>query len=187
MIATLSGTITEKTQQFVVLETAGVGYGVAVPSSDFDGLHISEQARLYIHEVIREDTHDLYGFIDLLGRELFLQLLGVSGVGPKAALAILSVAGVEQAQKAISTGDVAFLTAASGVGKRTAERVAVELRNKVIAADYQVTGDNDNADAALQALEALGYPRSAAAQALAKVPGDLSDEARIKAALKEIQ
>lgn len=187
MIATLSGTITEKTQQLLVLETGGIGYGIALPSSDFEDLRVNESVRLYIYEVIREDTHDLYGFVSALGRELFEQLLGVSGVGPKAALAILSVAGVEQAQKAISTGDVAFLQAATGVGKRTAERVAVELRNKVIAADYQSTGEDAGADAALQALEALGYSRSAAAQALAKVSGDLGDEARIKQALKEIQ
>lgn len=171
----------------LIVEVGGIGYGVSVPKSDYESLNISDNVRLYIYEVIREDAHDLYGFTGTLGRELFEQLLGVSGVGPKAALAILSVAGVEQAQAAISSGDVAFLQSASGVGKRTAERVAVELRNKVISPDYQSLTDGVKEDAALQALEALGYSRSDAVSALAKVDSSLDDEARIREALKEVQ
>ncbi|MEX0748917.1 MAG: Holliday junction branch migration protein RuvA [Candidatus Saccharimonadales bacterium] len=187
MIATLSGVVTEKIGQQLVVETGGVGYGVAVARSDLEALPTGQEIRFYIYEVVREDAHDLYGFSEFLGRELFEQLLSVSGVGPKVALAILSIANIDQVQRAISTGDVAFLQSASGVGKRGAERIAVELRNKVIASGYHPSGsETASADAALEALESLGYSRQAAMTALAKIPTDLSDEERIKRALSEV-
>ena len=186
MIATLRGVVAEKEIDHLVLDIGGVGYGVVVPKGDIEKFHQGREAQLYIYEVVKEDAHDLYGFSDMLGKSLFGELLKVSGVGPKAALAILSVARIEDARNAIATGDVAFLQSASGVGKRTAERIAVELKDKVVgtvSAQGHVVGESD---AALEALEALGYPRSEASLALARVPRDIDDGERIKLALKEL-
>lgn len=183
MIATLRGTVTEK-QEEVIVETGGIGYAVHMPRSDMESVVIGQEVKVHVYEVVREDSYDLYGFASLAGKSIFQQLLGVSGVGPKAALAIMSLANTDQVQRAISIGDTAFIASASGVGKRTAERVAVELRDKLAEAAAVNTGDET--DTALQALESLGYSRSVAAQALSKVPQDLEDEARIKAALKEM-
>lgn len=187
MVITVSGIVVEKLQQSLVIESGGLGYQVWVIRPDLENIHTGQETRLWVYESIREDAHDLYGFTQLPGRELFEQLLSVSGVGPKAALAILSVAGIEQAQRAINTGDVAFLQSATGIGKRTAERIAVELKNKLETADYpQASGAINEEDTALQALETLGYSRSVAAQALANVSSELDEEARIKQALREL-
>ncbi len=185
MVITVSGIVTEKLNQSIVIEAGGLGYQVWVTRQDFEKVHTGQEARYWVYESIREDAHDLYGFTQAFGRELFEQLLSVSGVGPKAALAILSVAGIEQAQQAINTGDVTFLQSASGVGKRTAERIAVELKNKLEPAGYQTSNINEE-DTALQALETLGYSRSVAAQALANVSSELDEESRIKQALREL-
>lgn len=186
MIATLRGVVAEKNTDHIVLDIGGVGYGVVMPKGDIEHASYGKEIQLFIYEVVKEDAHDLYGFSDMLGKSLFGELLSVSGVGPKAALAVLSVARIEDARNAIASGDIAFLQSASGVGKRTAERIAVELKDKVVGvADGQgyVTGESD---AALQALEALGYPRSEASVALARVPQDIDDGERIKLALKEL-
>lgn len=186
MIITVSGTVVEKLDHSLVVETGGIGYQVWVTRQDFEHTPAGEDARYWVYESIREDAHELYGFTQPLGRELFERLLGVSGVGPKAALAILSIAGVEQAKSAISTGDVAFLQSATGVGKRTAERIAVELKDTLESIDSLGTFRDSGDDTAVQALESLGYTRSVALQALANIASDLDEESRIKQALREL-
>ena len=186
MIATLRGVVADKSIDTIVLDVGGVGYGVVMPKSDIEEVDKGSESQLFIYEVIREDAHDLYGFVNTLGRSLFGELLTVSGVGPKAALAVLSVASVEDARNAIAVGDVAFLQSASGVGKRTAERIAVELKDKVVGTGSPSDYQPESSDAALEGLEALGYPRSEAVAALSRVPRDIDDSERIKRALKEI-
>src|SRR5262249_32925333 len=131
MIATLSGVISEKLPDMVVLETAGIGYGVLVTTEDYGRLTQNEKAKVYVYEHIREQAYDLYGFINLDTKQLFEQLLGVNGVGPKMALNVLSIGVAHAVRTAIATGDVRYITAAPGVGKRVAERVVVELKDKV--------------------------------------------------------
>jgi holliday junction DNA helicase RuvA len=189
MIAVLSGRISEKIGDVVVIDCAGVGYGVLVTFEDYGSLNTSEDTKLYIYEHIRESSHDLFGFKNLETKRLFEQLLSVNGVGPKMALAIMSIANSGQVRQAIAGGDTKFISQATGVGKRVAERVVVDLKDKVgLASDENATDflttTADPSDEALQGLVALGYSVQDAAEALKNVDEKLSPEARIKAALK---
>lgn len=189
MIATLRGRVTEKNEG-VVIECAGVGYGVVVTLSDFGTIHLDTDVKLHIHEHIKEDAHNLYGFLSPDTKQLFELLLSVKNVGPKGALAVLDIGTPDSVRLAIANGDVKALQSAKGVGKRAAEQMVVELRDKVgapvgEAAEQLLSraGINQN-DEALQALVSLGYTESDAAAALAGVDQKMSVEDRIKAALK---
>lgn len=189
MIATLRGVVTEKPGQ-VVLECAGVGYGVLVTMADFGAIHVDKETKLYIHEHIKEDAHDLYGFLRPDTKQLFEQLLSVKNVGPKVALSVLDIGSSDAVRVAIANGDVKTLQTAKGVGKRAAEQIVVELRDKVgapvgDAAEDLIhrSGVNLN-DEALQALVSLGYTEADAQATLAHIDPSLSVEDRIKQALK---
>lgn len=185
MLITLTGNITNKLEQYLVLETYGFGYQVWMANPDLEKVNTGQEAQLWIYEHLREDAHDLYGFWEYQQRELFVKLISVSGVGPKAALAILSVGGFGNVSQAITNGDVALLQSAQGIGKRTAERIIMELKGSIdfTSSEKATAGVDDNAK---EALQSLGYSPVVAAQALAKVPGDLSEEERIKQALREM-
>jgi len=191
MIATLSGVISEKLADRVVVDVQGVGYGVFVAAEDHGRLVTGESAKVYIYEHVREQAHDLFGFLTRDTQNLFEQLLEVSGVGPKMALNVLSVGSSSEVRAAIAGGDVKFIQRASGVGKKVAERVVVELKDKVglVSVDLETTGllqatDTLMKDEAVEALVALGYTAADAAQALQKVDPDLPTAERIKLALK---
>lgn len=190
MIATLSGTVSEKIGDIVVLDVNGMGYGLLTTIEDHSRLVAGEKAKLYIHEHIREDTHDLYGFTSLDTQKLFEQLLSVKNVGPKVALAVLGVGNSTEVRSAIASGDVKRLQTAKGVGKRAAEQMVVELRDKVgLAATDDAEGivsrgAVDTNDEAVQALIVLGYSDIDAQRALNGIDSTLSTEARIKLALK---
>jgi Holliday junction DNA helicase RuvA len=189
MIATLEGKIAQKINDLVVIECGGVGYGVSLTFEDFGALNSGEETKLYIYEHIREASHDLFGFRNLQTKVLFEQLLSVNGVGPKMALSIMSVANSGEVRRAIAAGDTKFISQASGVGKRVAERVVVDLKDKVgltsdeNATDF-LTTSADPSDEALQALVSLGYSVQDAAEALKSVDEKLSTEERVKQALK---
>lgn len=189
MIATLSGVVGEKLGELVVLEVQGVGYGLLVPLEDYGKVNTGEHVKFYVYEHIREVAHDLYGFTQSDTKRLFEQLLDVNGVGPKMALSILGIGSVEDVRQAIASGDTKFIQAAQGVGKRVAERVVVELKDKVglastVQHDKLFTGTPAVLDEAAQALVALGYTAQDATAALAKIDTNLSTEQRIKLALK---
>lgn len=188
MIATLRGRVTEKTTQ-IVIECAGVGYGVVVPATDLGILSTEGDTKLYIYEHIKEDSHDLYGFLHVTSKLLFEQLLSVKNVGPKAAMAVLDIGTSEAVRNAIAGGDVKYLQLAKGVGKRAAEQIVVELRDKVgatvgDAAENLInrSGVNSN-DEALQALVSLGYTEIDAHDALSSIDKKISTEERVKKAL----
>lgn len=189
MIATLSGLISEKTKDTVILECGGIGYELYVSFEDYGALSSGEDTKVYVYEHIRENTHDLFGFRTKEAKALFELLLSVNGVGPKMALSILSVAGLGSVRQAIASGDTKFISQASGVGKRVAERVVVDLKDKVglaasdSATDFLTTTADPN-DEALQALVALGYSVQDAAEALKSVDVELPTPERIKLALK---
>lgn len=186
----LDGEIASKDIDHVIVDIAGVGYGVRVSVSDYDNLKIGERNKLYIYEHIREDAHDLFGFINIGTLNLFNQLLSVKNVGPKVALAILSIGSESTIREAIAGGDVKRLQTAKGVGKRAAEQIIVELRDKLglvssMEAEGVVTrGSLDVNDEAVQALVALGYSEYDAQSALKKSDPELSTQERIKQALK---
>lgn len=189
MISVLEGKVSEKIGDMIIIDCGGVGYGVLVPFEDFGGLKVGQPAKIYVFENIRENAHDLFGFRNLESKALFEQLLSVKGVGPKMALAILSVASLSRVRQAIAGGDTKFLSQSKGVGKRAAERVVVDLKDKVglaasIDATEFLTTSADPSDEALQGLVALGYSVQDAAEALKKVNTKLPPSERIKAALK---
>lgn len=190
MIATLSGVVSEKIADVVVLDVHGIGYGLLVPTEDFSRLVTGDPAKLYIYEHIREQSHDLFGFLTRDTKGLFEQLLDVNGVGPKMALNVLSVGSSQAVRQAIAGGDVRFIQQASGVGKKVAERVVVELKDKVGLAgvDLATTGlligeAQQMGDEAVEALVSLGYSVQDAAKALENVDSSLPAEERIKLAL----
>lgn len=192
MIAILSGVVSEKLADVVVLDVHGVGYGLYVTAEDYGRLKAGDKAKLYVHEYIREQAHDLFGFVQPDVKALFEQLLDVNGVGPRMALNVLSVGSAKQVRQAIASGDVRFIQQATGVGKRVAERVVVELKDKVGLPGVDLSeagltkGEQDlMKDEAVAALVALGFESGDAGRLLAKVDDKLSTEDRVKAALKE--
>src|SRR6266567_8456023 len=187
MIATLSGLVAEKLLDVVVLDVHGVGYGLFVTGEDYGALTPGKPVKVYVYEHIREASHDLFGFLALDTKKLFEQLLSVNGVGPKMALSVLSIGNSGQVRGAIASGDVKFIQRANGVGKRVAERIVVELKDKVglEGVELSATGllQGDNAllqDEAVEALVALGFTPQDAAKALQNVDPKLPTEARIK-------
>jgi len=192
MIATLSGVVSEKLSDVLVLNAAGVGYGLFVTTEDYGQLETGSEAKLYIYEHIRENTHDLYGFTNIDTKSLFELLLSVNGVGPRMALNMLSIGSSGALKQAIATGDVKFIQTANGVGRRVAERVVVDLKDKVglVGVDLQNTGllQSDSLllkDEAVEALVSLGFSPNDAAVALKDVDTSLSTEERVKLALKD--
>jgi len=191
MIAILTGEVAEKMLDQVVLDVAGVGYGLLVTTEDHGRLADGASAKLYVYEHIREAAYDLYGFLSRDTKALFEQLLGVNGIGPKMALSMLSIGNTDEVRGYIASGNVKALQQANGVGKRVAERVVVDLKDKVglVGVDLASAGllqseHNLSQDQAAEALMALGYSAQDASRALAHVAKDLPTEERIKQALK---
>lgn len=193
MIATLTGTVAEKIADQIVLDVHGVGYGVQVTADDYGTLPVGQQVKLYIHEHVREQSYDLFGFSQLALKLLFEQLLSVKNVGPKVAMAVLDVGNESAVRGAIANGDVKLLQSAKGVGKRAAEQIVVELRDKVgLAAGEAAEGlvyrpGVDSQDEAAEALMTLGYSPADAAAALKNIDKTLPTEDRIKQALKGVK
>ena len=192
MIAHVKGVVAEKFGSSVIVDVHGIGYEVNVALGDYERALLHEETKLYTYHHIREQSQDLFGFSSLAAKKLFELLIGVQGVGPKAALAILSIADSEMVRNAIASSDVVFVSKASGVGKKTAERVVVDLHDKVgLALRYDnspVTGESlpiNRTDEALEALMALGYTLNDATQALEGVSTELSVADRVTQALKQ--
>lgn len=190
MIATIRGEVTAKTEDSVIIEVGGIGYELHIAVSDIDQLSIGEETQLHVYEHIRDDAHDLYGFAELGGKELFIQLIGVSGVGPKVGMAIISSYKFSAIRDAIATGDNKLLQSVSGVGKRTSERIIVELKDKVASIATVESGEKSAAapgSDVLEALEQLGYSRAQAQRVLSSIPDDIDTaEEKVKYALKNL-
>ena len=194
MIGLLTGKLLEKEFTSCLLDVNGVGYEVSIPLSTFDKLPLdSGSVTLYIHTAVREDAITLYGFATKEEKQLFQQLINVSGVGGKLALNVLSAMPASSFCAAVSSGDVKSLSRINGVGKRTAERLIVELRDKLSGIDPALAPPADNsagADAAL-ALEQLGYRRDAGNKVVNALLADLPEAERttenlIRAALLKL-
>jgi Holliday junction DNA helicase RuvA len=181
VIALISGTVAVRRGDYVVVDCGGVGYRLAVSAETLR--HVPAAGRpvtLHTHLVVRDDALALYGFASEDERDLFLMLLGVQSVGPKVALAVLSGAPPRELLKVVAAGDVARLQAAPGVGKRTAERIIVELREKVGAALPEeaivVSRGNDPATLAREALLGLGYSASEVDALLEAASGETTED-----------
>ena len=190
MIAHIKGILTEKFDNSVIIDVNGVGYEVALSAIDYDQLSLDDEVKLYTYHLVREQSEELFGFTSLAAKKLFELLISVQGVGPKAGMAILSLAPAEEVRNAIANADSAYISKASGVGKKSAERVIVNLRDKVGLPTYYGRKNEPQAkqplenDEALDALMALGLNLSDATKALEGVDPNLSVEDRIRAALK---
>lgn len=195
MIGRLSGTLIEKQPPQIVLDVHGVGYEVDVPMSTFYELPaLGASATLFIHQAIREDAHLLFGFATRSERDTFRELIKVSGIGPKIGLAILSGMNADELALAIASEDTARLSKVPGIGKKTAERLVLELRGKLgnlsgsapqIGKAMPTTAPSPRQDI-LHALLALGYNEREAAAALKLVPEDTGVNDGIKLALKAL-
>jgi Holliday junction DNA helicase RuvA len=191
MIATLQGTIAEKIGDVVVIDVGGVGYGLLVTSEDFSSLETGQSTKLYIYEHVREQSYDLFGFSKLETKVLFEKLLGVNGVGPRMAINVLSIGSTASVRSAIAQGNVKFIQAAQGVGKKVAERIIVDLKDKVGLASNDLADigllmseAEANKDEAVAALVVLGYSIPDASAMLASVDPKLPTEERLRLALK---
>lgn len=190
MIAHIFGVVAEKFGSSVIVDVSGVGYEINVAAGDYDAVLLDQPVKFYTYHHIREQSQELFGFSSLSGKKLFEMLITVQGVGPKAALAILGLGEAEHVRNAIANADSAYLAKASGVGKKTAERVVVDLSDKVgmpIVYKRQDGGaqtELNTSDEALEALIALGYTLNDATKALEGVSQTLTTSERVREALK---
>ena len=191
MIAHVFGKVAEKFNGSLVIDVHGVGYEVSVATNDFDAVILDQEVKLYTYHHVREQSEELFGFSSLAAKKLFEMLITVQGVGPKAALAILSLGDAEQVRNAIANADSGFVQKATGVGKKTAERVVVDLSDKVGLpthygrAEEPLQTELNTSDEALEALMALGYTLADATKALENVDVNLPTTQRVTEALKK--
>lgn len=189
MIGRLHGKLLEKNPPQILIDVSGVGYEVDVPMSTFCNLpEVGGELTLHTHFVVREDAQLLYGFATLAERAVFRALIKISGVGPKIALALLSGITVDQLKDAVDRGETGLLTKVPGIGKKTAERLVLELKDKLAgtgAATAAVPTSGARADVAA-ALIALGYSEREAAAATKKLPGDCTVNDGLRLALKSL-
>jgi holliday junction DNA helicase RuvA len=183
MIGSLRGTILDVTPVDALVEVAGVGYRVIAPPGTLAGLRAGEEAFLHIHDHVREDAHDLYGFVSRDERSLFERLIAVSGVGPKVGLAILSLGSAETVKRAIMSGDLGLLTSVSGVGMKIAQKVVLELKGQLVDVESASGPDREVIDA----LVSLGYSSSQAKDAVKGIAPEVTDVSeRVREALKRL-
>lgn len=177
MIGYLAGTIKLVTPRSVLLNVHGVGYQIDMPVADIARAQTGADAEIFCHTHVREDALQLFGFFDAAARDFFEILIGVSGVGPKSALQILSIGTVDEIRAAVLRADITFLTRVPGIGKKIAERMVLDLRGKI--SDVLLTGEVDVATRdAVEALAQLGFKKEDAAAALKGVVGSTEELVR---------
>ena len=191
MISFLSGKILNKGQNYAIIKVGNIGYQVFINSTMLADLDIGQEVEIYTHQYVREDALDLYGFKSVKELEMFELLLSISGIGPKSALGVLAIASVADIKESISRGDSALLTKVSGIGRKTAERVVLELREKIgnlkLETGNLKSGTGSVSGDEIDALMALGYSMTQARDALRAVDVKIKDSGeRIKQALRKM-
>lgn len=188
MIAYLSGQVHALEQAGMVVLVSGVGYVVSTPQRVLESAQVGSTVELFTHQHVREDALDLYGFTSREDLQVFQQLIQVSGVGPRVALGMLSALSASQIHQAVMNGDVAVLTAVPGIGKKTAERLVLDLKDRLdigLVSGLATPQAQGTSGETVEALIALGYNRNEALQALAGVDTTLSTEDQIRQALQQ--
>lgn len=186
MIAHIEGIVTEKFVGSIIIDVSGVGYELSVPVPDFDSVSLEDKVKFYTFHRVTDSSEELFGFSSLAAKRLFEMLISVNGVGPKAGIALMSLGTAEDVRNAIANRDAAFLSGAKGVGKKSVDRIILELCDKVGVASSLTPvrhGLNDH-DEALDALMALGFQLKEATAALEKIDSTLPTSERIRLALK---
>ena len=193
MIDYIKGNISQLTPTFVTVETAGVGYFINISLSTFSRLENKSEIRILIHEIIREDSHQLYGFADAEERDIFRHLISVTGVGANTARMMLSSLNTVEIEQAIIGSDVNILKSIKGIGLKTAQRIIVDLKEKLgkhaVSGEIFAFSDNTNREEALSALVMLGFAKSAVSKVLDKIVREqknMTVEEMIKKALKNL-
>nr|WP_317631596.1 Holliday junction branch migration protein RuvA [uncultured Flavobacterium sp.] len=193
MIAHIKGKLVEKTPTEVVIECNGVGYAIHISLHTYSVLPDTENLKLYTYLHIKEDAHTLFGFMDKAERELFKLLLSVSGIGPGTARTMLSSIPPQNIIQAIANADVATIQSAKGIGAKTAQRVIIDLKDKILkiydVETKEIASSNINRDEALDALEVLGFIRKSAEKVIDKILKEeptATTETLIKKALKNL-
>ncbi|MBA3679416.1 Holliday junction branch migration protein RuvA [Candidatus Saccharibacteria bacterium] len=186
MIAKITGTVEEFLPHSLIVGVGGIGYEVFVTIAEKDLIVVGEKLTFYIAENIKEDEYTLYGFLELEARSMYYQLTSVSGVGPKAGMAILSTHKVDEIASAIMQDNISFFSAVSGIGKKTAQRIILDLKGKLVMTDDEEL-KTDSQDPAYQALISLGYKPKDAEIALKDIDKTLSTQQRVKLALKGVK
>lgn len=189
MIASLSGTVRSIKTTFFVLDVQGVGYKVHSIPRLLENTHAGDELSIFTHLAVREDALELFGFSSYEELELFQMLIGISGIGPRGALGIIGLETIEKLVRAISQGDIGYLTKVSGVGKKSAEKIVLELRDKVGTIRIENIGESTRHEDEdiLEALQTLGYRADEAREALRHLPQEVvGQSARIKEALRLI-
>lgn len=190
MIAYLKGQLINKGKNYLIIEVNSLGYQVFVSPVMYAELTIGDRSEIYTHHYVREDAESLYGFKNLEELEMFELLLSISGVGPKSALGVLSIAKVEDIKSSIARGDATMLTKVSGIGRKTAERIVLDLRDKVASLGSMAFGGVSGGDTSsnsdeIDALISLGYSIQQAREALRQIdPKIIKPGERIRGALK---
>ncbi|MDE2030710.1 MAG: Holliday junction branch migration protein RuvA [Patescibacteria group bacterium] len=187
MIAHIEGTIIHTTDKFVVVDVNGVGYKVSTTSDTLTSCKVGAHISFWTYLAVRENSLDLYGFTTNEEMLFFELLLDVSGIGPRSALSIVTVASVDTLKKAIATGDTSYLNKVSGIGKKTAEKIVIELRDKLQSykGEDGVPSTLREESDIIEALKSLGYSQNEARGALKKIPSSIDGtNDRIKEALK---
>ncbi len=186
MIAYLKGKILHIDTKFLIVDVSGVGYKVFSTIETLTNYNLEEEVSFWTYTAVRENSIDIYGFITKEEMSFFELLLDVSGIGPRSALSTLGVAPVETLKKAIATGDTTYLNKVSGIGKKTAEKIVIELRDKLLAyKDDSTPGTLRDESDIIEAMKSLGYSQSEAREALKKVPVEIEGtNDRIKEALR---
>lgn len=183
MIASLRGIVLEITPTFALIEVHGVGYRVFATPATLGGMRKREDAFLYTYDLVREDVHDLYGFTSFEDLRLFERMIAISGVGPKVALAMLSIGNAETLKRAIMNGDLTALTSIPGVGKKIAQKIVLELKGQIVDREELSGSDREVIDA----LVSLGYSATQAKDALKGIPSDVTDVSdRVREALRTL-
>jgi Holliday junction DNA helicase RuvA len=187
MISKLDGKIIYVSEKFLVINVGGVGYKVSAISDILATAKIDNEISLWIYTAVRENAIELYGFRNMNELSFFELLLDVSGIGPRSALGILGIAPIETLRRAIATGDTTYLNKVSGIGRKTAEKIIVELRDKFVVYkdDNLSDGEIRDEEDVLEALKSLGYSQNEARDALKKISNETKGaNARIKEALR---
>lgn len=186
MISKITGQIIHKTDKFIVVETNGIGYKVFATTELLSIAKLEAEIKIWTYLAVRENALDLYGFFDKKELDFFELLITISGIGPKTALGILNVATVDSLRKAISSGETAHLTKVSGLGKKVADKIVLELKGKLGSYEEVHLGLKEEIDA-LEALKSLGYSHREARESLQEIDKSLTTTSdRVKAALKHL-
>ncbi|MCB9806058.1 Holliday junction branch migration protein RuvA [Candidatus Nomurabacteria bacterium] len=186
MIAKITGKVDEVDLGSIIVDVSGIGYKVFVTNSLLSSLKVDNPISLFTYFAVRENSQDLYGFQNKEEKNFFELLLSISGIGPKSALGILNTAPIETIKEGVASGDASHLTKVSGIGRKSAEKIIVELKDKLGTIEGQEGGNLSGSGMAIEALTSLGYSERDARSVIQKIDKNLSTEEMIKEALRQL-